>query len=261
MSNAHRPRRVAGYGPISYTPEAIERIGALVDYPGSGKRITEKATAYATSKPARLRPAVAILFSCLTLLAPQPVFADDGCLSGTTRLGTGSTFNLRIDNDVFGGLDQDQDYSNGFLVSWTSPNLVDYVDDPCLPRSVRRLNRYLSWLNPSGFDEQSMTIGFGQMMYTPIDKESRDLIAGDRPYSGALMPGLGYHASKGDRLRISRVRLGMVGPSARAADPESVARSPRRGSFQRLAAPAPRRARAADHPRTPQTPGQGSRWE
>jgi hypothetical protein len=86
------------------------------------------------------------------------------------------TLNLRIDNDMFGGIGQDQGYSNGFLVSWVSPNLVDYRDDPCLPRLVRGLNRFLTVLQPEGFDEQNMTIGFGQMMYTPSDKTRSDLI-------------------------------------------------------------------------------------
>lgn len=129
---------------------------------------------------------------------------------------SGSTFNLRIDNDMFGGLGQDQGYSNGFLVSWVSPNLVDYLDDPCLPRPVRMLNQHLAWLQPDGFDEQNMTIGIGQIIYTPTDKVRADRIRDDRPYAGALMLSFGYNARRGNSLRSSQIRAGMVGPSSRA---------------------------------------------
>lgn len=126
------------------------------------------------------------------------------------------TINLRVDNDMFGGIGQDQGYSNGFLLSAVSPNLAGYGDDPCLPQIVRHLNRYLSWLQPEGFDEQNMTMGIGQMMYTPTDRIRRDLIADDRPYAGALMLSVGYNARKGDHLRTTQLRLGMVGPAAKA---------------------------------------------
>lgn len=126
------------------------------------------------------------------------------------------TLNLRIDNDMFGGLGQDQGYSNGFLVSWVSPNLNDYQNDPCLPAIVRGLNHYLALLQPEGFDEQNMTIGLGQMMYTPTNRDRRDLITDDRPYAGALMLSLGYNARLGDTLRTSQLRFGMVGPAAHA---------------------------------------------
>ena len=80
-------------------------------------------------------------------------------------------------------------------------NLIDYIDDPCLPRLVRGLNRFLEVLQPEGFDEQNMTIGFGQMMYTPTDKTRSDLIADDRPFAGALMLSFGYNARLEDTLR------------------------------------------------------------
>ncbi|KAF1694904.1 hypothetical protein CSC62_11640 [Pseudoxanthomonas jiangsuensis] len=143
--------------------------------------------------------------------------ADDGC-GGPERFKTESTLNVRIDNDLFGGLGQDQGYSNGFLVTLVSPNLVDYTDDPCLPALAKRLNRHLSLLQPSGFDELNMTMGLGQMMYTPNEREPRELIAEDRPYAGAVMLSIGYNARKEDRLRTSQLRVGVVGPAAKAGE-------------------------------------------
>lgn len=143
------------------------------------------------------------------------------CPDGKTPLLSSGTRNLRIDNDMFGGLGQDQGYSNGFLVSWVSPNLVNYANDPCLPLLARWLNRRLAWLQPDGFDEQNMTIGLGQVMYTPTDREPSHLIENDRPYAGALMLSLGYNARRGDDLLTSQVRIGVVGPSAHAKQTQS----------------------------------------
>ena len=162
---------------------------------------------------------------CVLLgLAAHAHAADEGraCERGSpSPLHANGTFNLRVDNDMFGGVGQDQGYSNGFLVSWVSPNLASYRDDPCLPRIVQGLNHRLALLQPDGFDEQNMTLGIGQMMYTPTDRERRDLIADDRPYAGALLLSVGYNARKGDLLRTSQLRLGVVGPAARAGETQN----------------------------------------
>ena len=156
------------------------------------------------------------------LLAPAThAVAQDARCSGSDPLRSTGTLNLRVDNDMFGGVEQDQGYTNGFLLSWVSPNLVDYVDDPCLPRLARNLNHYLAWLRPDGFDEQNMTIGLGQVMYTPTDHLRTDLITDDRPYAGALMFSMGYNARKGDQLRTSQIRCGIVGPAAYAKQTQS----------------------------------------
>ncbi len=151
------------------------------------------------------------------MLGSGRALAEEACVR-TDRFAAESTLNVRIDNDMFGGLGQDQGYSNGFMVTLVSPNLVDHADDPCLPAVARHLNRNLSALQPSGFDEVNMTIGLGQTMYTPVDRDPRELIADDRPYAGALMLSMGYNARKGRDLRTSQLRLGIVGPAAKAGE-------------------------------------------
>lgn len=136
--------------------------------------------------------------------------------SGESPINSSGTVNLRVDNDMFGGKGQDQGYTNGFLVSWVSPNLTDYINDPCLPTLVQRLNQFLARLQPNGFDEQNMTLGIGQVMYTPTDHERKDLIRNDRPYAGALLLSIGYNARSGDNLRTSQIRFGVVGPASGA---------------------------------------------
>jgi hypothetical protein len=53
----------------------------------------------------------------------------------------GQCVNLRVDSDVPGG--QDQGYSNRMQLTLVSPNLRDYMNDPCRPRLARWVNRCL----------------------------------------------------------------------------------------------------------------------
>ena len=122
--------------------------------------------------------------------------------------------NVRVDNDMFGGLGQDQGYSNGFQVTLMSANLKDFGDPGCLPTPVRWLDRGLTWLHPSGLDQKNVVVGFGQALFTPTDREASALLTEDRPYAAALLLSLGYNARSGDRLRTSHFRFGIVGPSA-----------------------------------------------
>jgi len=51
----------------------------------------------------------------VSAIAEEPHHVQSVCSERTSLRSTG-TVNLRIDNDVFGGVGQDQGYSNGFLV-------------------------------------------------------------------------------------------------------------------------------------------------
>lgn len=152
----------------------------------------------------------------ITLAFPATLSAEetDHCRR-SGGIAEQSTINLRIDNDLFGGLDQDQGYTNGFLLTLVSPNLLHYAEDPCLPDIARQLNRVFSSLQPTGYDELNMTVGVGQMMYTPTDPEPEDLIVEDRPYAGALLFSIGYNARRDNDLRSALLRFGMVGPAAK----------------------------------------------
>ncbi len=132
-----------------------------------------------------------------------------------------STLNIRVDNDLFGGARQDQGYTNGFLISWVSPNLTSYIDDPCLPIAVNTINRYLRWLQPTEPEELNMTLGIGQLMYTPVDDAARELIKDDRPYVGALLASVGYHARYDNVLTSSQLRFGVIGPASLADSTQS----------------------------------------
>ena len=151
---------------------------------------------------------------CVLALAPfLSARAADGC-AGSALHDHPPAVNFRVDNDLFGGLHQDQGYTNGALLTFVSPNLADYTRDPCLPRPARWINRFLEHLHPGQFEQQNMIFSIGQGLYTPTDFSRSDLIADDRPYAAVLLLNFGYNARHGDRLQTTQLALGMVGPSA-----------------------------------------------
>lgn len=126
------------------------------------------------------------------------------------------TVNFRVDNDLMGN--QDQGYSNGVQLTLVSPNLIDYTDDPCLPRLARLINRHLTKLAPAEFDQQNMVVTFSHALFTPTDFNRTDLIREDRPYAAAVLIGLGYNTRIKDTLRTTHLQFGLVGPSARGKE-------------------------------------------
>lgn len=125
-----------------------------------------------------------------------------------------SLYIIHLENDLFHGTDSD--YTSGVKFSWVSPNLKNYLDDPCLPQWVRQLNQLSGTLHPKGDTSRNMVVTAGQAMYTPRDRYRADLIPTDRPYAGWLYLGLGYNARNEQRMDSAEVNLGIVGPAALA---------------------------------------------
>lgn len=147
------------------------------------------------------------------MMFPLAAKAEAECQKGMEER-TRSALTLRVDNDMFGASGQDQGYTNGLQITATSPNLENYKNDPCLPLIAHGINRYLEWLQPTGFDQSNMVVSFGQLLFTPSDKRTRTLIQDDRPYAGILLASIGYNARNGQHLRSSHIRFGVVGPAA-----------------------------------------------
>ena len=153
-------------------------------------------------------------FSCGALAAED---ADDHCTSspGIRELKKyPDVYNFYYENDLFAGTDNN--YTNGIKLSWVSANLQDYINDPCLPHWVRQLNRFSERLQPGPYDSRNMVVSFGQEMYTPTDKDRRDLIVDDRPYAGWLYMGFAYNARKETEMDTVEIDIGVVGPASLA---------------------------------------------
>lgn len=146
------------------------------------------------------------------LLLPGLAAAQTVCPEESTLAAYPPVVSLRVDNDLFAN--QDQGYTSGVMLSMVSPNLKDYVSDPCLPAMARWLNGHLQRIQPEGFDQQNMVVTVAQGIFTPENHVRTDLIRDDRPYAGALLVGFGYNARKEHELRTTQLVVGMVGPAA-----------------------------------------------
>ena len=154
------------------------------------------------------------LTGALALHSSVAMAASDVCGPDSAYKQAPSTISLRVDNDMFGANGQDQGYTNGVKLSWISPNLASYVDDPCLPGPARAINRYLTWLQPSGFEQQNMVMSLSHGLFTPQDHTRSDLIEDDRPYAAALLASFGFNARTGNELHATHLSLGVVGRAA-----------------------------------------------
>lgn len=125
------------------------------------------------------------------------------------------TTSLYLENDMFGNTDQD--YTSGIRLSWISPNLASYRGDPAVPPIVNRVNERLDKM----FDfrtglSRNVVISLGQLIYTPSDREARELLEDERPYAGYLYLSFGFHARTAQRLDSVEVNIGVVGPASLA---------------------------------------------
>jgi hypothetical protein len=129
-------------------------------------------------------------------------------------------YNFYYENDLVNGTDNN--YTNGVKLSWVSANLKSYVEDPCLPLWVRKLNSLSKWLQPGHFEARNMVVTGGQAMYTPNDATRTDLIKDDRPYAGWLYLGLAWNARDDLHMNTVELDVGMVGPASLAQQTQNL---------------------------------------
>ncbi|MEZ5530669.1 MAG: lipid A deacylase LpxR family protein [Porticoccaceae bacterium] len=156
-----------------------------------------------------MRPLIALI------LASLPLF----CLAGEERPRFCETLNLYLENDLFG--ETDRYYTNGIRFSCNSPDLTSYLEDPSLPGWVRSTNRRLRFFHGLKDEEElqrNLVVSFGQLMFTPTDKEARELLEDDRPYAGFLYLGFAYHVRDEEQLDSLELNVGMVGPASLAEE-------------------------------------------
>ncbi len=137
------------------------------------------------------------------------------CAYAQTRqpLTEGWTFNLYFENDLFA--ETDQNYTNGVRLSWVSPDLSDFLQDPLLPPWVRDLNRSLTFFHDGSAGlQRNLVLSLGQTIYTPRDIKSTALLPDQRPYAGWLYAGVAYHTKNHTALDTVELAVGLVGPWA-----------------------------------------------
>ncbi len=155
----------------------------------------------------------AVLALILILTATPTVALAKTCASGNdTGNAGGFALSVHLENDALGGRGQDQNYTGGTIVTVRSPDLTSFTDDPCLPSSLRWFNQKLLWLQPDDVTQRNFVFGVAHLAFTPSDRQSAEVIASDRPYASALLFSFGYNGRNGDDLKVTQLRVGMVGP-------------------------------------------------
>lgn len=117
---------------------------------------------------------------------------------------------LYFENDAFGSTDRD--YTNGVRLSWTSPSLQRFSDDPTAGR-VAGVFDDAPWFGDSSY-ERNVAISIGQSMFTPVDVRNPALVPSERPYAAWLYVGLGLVWKKTNVKNTLLFNIGVIGPWA-----------------------------------------------
>lgn len=128
-----------------------------------------------------------------------------------------SAMTFALENDVFTG--SDNNYSNGFGLSYVSAPLSTYEDDSFL----NKWGRFWSFL-PFVGDEGYTTYAswtFGQEIDTPNEITDPNPPVDDQPYAGILYVDSTLYARKGRWTHAWQLKLGVVGPDSQADDTQT----------------------------------------
>jgi lipid A 3-O-deacylase len=124
-------------------------------------------------------------------------------------------FTLYWENDTFGGTDSN--YTNGIQLSWSTPYVESKPEDGRLPGwSYPIINRLPFVKNPTA--QRAISLSIGQLMFTPEDTQTSELIEDDRPYAGYLYFGVGFNSIFSNRKDTWQLNVGVVGPASLAQE-------------------------------------------
>jgi lipid A 3-O-deacylase len=130
------------------------------------------------------------------------------------------TFTLYWENDTFGGTDSN--YTNGIKLSWSTPYSANNQKDGHLPDwSYPIINRLPFVKNPTA--KRAIALSLGQLMFTPDDTRTKELIEDDRPYAGYLYFGAGFNSIISNRKDTWQFNVGVVGPASFAQETQDFA--------------------------------------
>ncbi len=130
-----------------------------------------------------------------------------------TEEDTGA-FTLYWENDTFVGTDRD--YTNGMQLTWSSP-FIDTFSSSRLPDWSSPIMARLPFMKGPG-RKRAVSLSIGQVIYTPEDTESSELVVDDRPYAGYTYLAAGFHSKTSYRKYTWGFNIGIVGPHSYAED-------------------------------------------
>jgi lipid A 3-O-deacylase len=138
-------------------------------------------------------------------------------VAGDKQARKADTLTVYLENDLFAFDNNDRYYTHGTKISWVSRDLSDYRDIVSVPPWMHRFMERMPFVNEPK-DQRSVSLSLVQNIYTPEEKERRDLILNDRPYAGITYLGLGLHSKNKRRMDTLEFDLGIVGRHSYAED-------------------------------------------
>jgi len=127
----------------------------------------------------------------------------------------GSTLTFYQENDLYTG--SDRDYTNGIKLTWISPDLAEYREDPRLPSWSIPLIDALPFTDGNGY-RKTISLSVGQDIYTPTDTKSTNGQDDDRPYAGISYLAVGFNSRNTRVMNAWEITLGIVGPHSYAEE-------------------------------------------
>jgi hypothetical protein len=151
-----------------------------------------------------------ILFVFLMI---RPAIAEETTIDVKAR--TSDTLTLYLENDFFAKTDRY--YTSGIKISWISRDLSKYREIEAIPNRVHEYIERIPLIN-NAEQQRSVSLSFGQNIYTPEDKDNQDLIEDDRPYAGITYLGLGLHSRSSQHMDTLELDVGIIGPHSYAEE-------------------------------------------
>ena len=150
------------------------------------------------------------LAAALALLA-QAVGGVADCAAQSPRAYDGA-WTLTLDNDIASGTDNN--YTNGFGVSWMSSDIRTH-DDQSLVRRWGDFWSFLPFVGNEGY-RTYVSWSLAQEIYTPSDITLVNPAPNDQPYAGVLSLDNLIYARNDRWTHVWQLKLGVVGPSSQA---------------------------------------------
>jgi Uncharacterized protein conserved in bacteria len=157
------------------------------------------------------------LSSLITFVVAVSLFTEAGARGDDARPAT-EYLSVVFENDVF--FQEDGGYTNGFGIA-LGKGTFDEFDQDNTPAWLLPLVK-LSYLSRLDNRKRAISYLFGQVINTPEDIESEDLLSQQQPYSGALLWRANFYAVDTDTTDRIALHLGVVGPSAKAEESQKL---------------------------------------
>ena len=149
---------------------------------------------------------ILLIFQLIVLIIPGTAVAQ------SEPAESFDSFTIYIENDYFAGTDQG--YTGGHQMTWSTSfklNRTDYH----LPGWSDSVIRRLPFINDPD-KKNAVSFSIGQMVYTPEDILTEELIEDDRPYAGISYFTVGIHSQTDQQECSLELDLGIIGPHSYA---------------------------------------------